>query len=153
MRNKWGDIHAKTYIMRHHDSLLPSFTHCLSTFLVISVVFCSFSATSWGSSWVSYAHDWIEAAPFSCTYFQLKDPSPKNIFHRYVLAWGPYEKECDCPPSPFWAQSFKRYVISNLGWPFSNQVPPLVQSPEAGDCGSPLLSASAVGGVDSEDRV
>lgn len=153
MRNKWGDIHAKTYIMRHHDSLLPSFTLCLSTFLVVSVVFCSFSATSCGSSWVSYAQDWIEGAPFSYTYFQLKDPSPKNIFHRYVLAWGPYEKECNCPRSPFWAQSFKRYVISHLGWPFSNQVPSLVQSPEAGDCGSPLLSASAVGGVDSEEGV
>lgn len=119
MRNKWGDIHAKTYIMRHHDSLLPSFTLCLSTFLVVSVVFCSFSATSCGSSWVSYAHDWREGAPFSYTYFQLKDPSPKNIFHRYVLAWGPYEKECDCPRSPFWAHSS---VMSLATWVGPSQI-------------------------------
>lgn len=39
----------------------------------------------------------------------------------------------------FSAQSFKHYVISNLGWPFSSQVPSLVQLPKAGDRRSPLL--------------
>ena len=151
----WGTI----------DSLLPSLTHGLSTFLVVSVVLCSsFSATSCGSSGVSYAHDWTEAAPFSCAYFQLKDPFPKNIFRRYLLAWGPCEKECDCPVTFFspiiqvlchWQlfQPSHSSIMSLATWVGPSQVrcPPW-SNYLRGDRRSPLLSASTMAGVDSIRR-